>query len=231
MGGVTPRAVLLDALGTLLWLEPPARHLRRELAARAGVDVDEETAGAAMAAEIAYYRAHNLEGGDPAGLDDLRRRCAAVVAQELADRGHTVDPAAAGKALLAALRFQPFPEVPGALRRLRAAGARLVVASNWDLSLHERLVETGLGVLVDGVVTSAELGAAKPAAAIFERALRIAGVAAPEAVHAGDSLEEDVAGARAAGLEAVLVRRNGPPAPDGVAAVRDLAELADRLEA
>ena len=39
-----PRAALLDALGTLLWLEPPAPALRRELAARLGVDVGEEAA-------------------------------------------------------------------------------------------------------------------------------------------------------------------------------------------
>src|SRR5204863_85199 len=83
------------------------------------------------------YRAHNLEGGDPAGLDELRRRCAAVVAEQLDERGHEVDSEAVREALLAALRFQPFPEVPAALRRLRAAGVRLVVASNWDLSLHE----------------------------------------------------------------------------------------------
>jgi putative hydrolase of the HAD superfamily len=85
--------------------------------------------------------------------------------------------------------------------------------------------------LVDGVVTSAELGAPKPDPAIFERALRMAGVRASEALHAGDSPEEDVAGARAAGVDAVLVSRDGTPPPDGVAAVRDLAELAHRLGA
>jgi putative hydrolase of the HAD superfamily len=231
MGGVRPRAVLLDALGTLLWLEPPAPLLRRELAARAGVEVDEETARDAMAAEIAYYRAHNLEGGDPAGLDDLRRRCAAVVAERLAERGHEAPGEGVLDALLAALRFQPFPDAVPALRRLRAAGLRLVVASNWDLSLHERLVQTGLASLVDGVITSAELGAPKPDPAIFQRALELAGADPGEALHAGDSLEEDVAGARAAGVEAVLVRRDAAPPPDGVTAVRDLGELAEHVGA
>src|SRR5438034_2731051 len=53
-----PRAVLLDALGTLLTFDPPAGHLRDELRARLGVDVGAAAAEAAVRAEIAYYRAH-----------------------------------------------------------------------------------------------------------------------------------------------------------------------------
>ena len=52
--------VFLDALGTLVELQPPAPRLRALLAER-GFDVDEERAGAAFAAEIAYYLEHNLE--------------------------------------------------------------------------------------------------------------------------------------------------------------------------
>jgi HAD superfamily hydrolase (TIGR01509 family) len=77
---------------------------------------------------------------------------------------------------------------------------------------------------VDGVVTSADVGAAKPDAAVFRRALELAGVDAAGAVHVGDSLDNDVAGARAVGIRAVLVQRDGPP-PAGVEAVRSLTEL------
>jgi putative hydrolase of the HAD superfamily len=103
---------------------------------------------------------------------------------------------------------------------------RIVVVSNWDVSLHDRLAETGLAPLVDGAVASAELGHAKPDRAIFEQALALAGARADAALHAGDSLEADVEGALAAGLRAVLVARDGPAtAPDGVPVVRSLAEL------
>jgi putative hydrolase of the HAD superfamily len=112
------------------------------------------------------------------------------------------------------------------LGALRAQGARLIVVSNWDVSLHDVLAVTGLAALVDGAVSSAECGAAKPEAAIFERALVLAGDVAPAAaLHAGDTLEADVAGARAAGLEAVLVVRDGAPAPAGVRAIADLRAL------
>jgi putative hydrolase of the HAD superfamily len=219
------RAVLLDALGTLLYLEPPAPPLRRELAAR-GVEVDEETAGAALRAEIAYYRAHNLEGSDRAALAGLRRRCAGVLRDALGEAGRALTVEAVEEALLAALRFTPYPDALPALERLRAAGLRLVVVSNWDVSLHDRLAETGIAARVDGVIASAELGAAKPDPAIFRHALTMAGVASAEAVHVGDSPAADVAGARAAGIEPILIVRAPAAAPaEPVRTVASLAEL------
>jgi putative hydrolase of the HAD superfamily len=216
------QAVLLDALGTLLTFEPPAPHLRdalREL----GVDISEEVAAAAIGAEIAYYRAHLHEGRDPASLADLRTRSAAAMRSAL---GVAVDAAALTRALLASLRFRAYPDAAPALRELRARGVRLVVVSNWDVSLHERLRETGLAELVDGAVASAELGHAKPDGAIFARALELAGAPPEAALHAGDSVDADVTGALAAGLRAVLVARDGwPDAPAGVPVVRSLAEL------
>lgn len=216
-----PATVLLDALGTLVELERPWPHLVDELAAR-GVVVGEEDARAAMLAEMAYYRAHHDEAGDWAGLVDLRRRCAAVVQERL---GTSLPLDDVRDALLAAIRFRPYPEVAGTLARLRADGARLAVVSNWDVSLHDVLERTGLRRLVDAVVISAELGVAKPDPAIFYAALERLGADAAGAVHVGDSLDADVAGARAAGLEAVLVVRNGAVAPEGVRVVSSLAEL------
>ena len=122
-----------------------------------------------------------------------------------------------------------FADVPDALRELRAAGHRLVVVSNWDVSLHEMLRETGLDELVDAAISSAEAGARKPAPAIFARAVALAGGPedGPPALHAGDSVELDVAGALGAGLDAVLVARAGGVAgvPAGVPVIASLALL------
>jgi putative hydrolase of the HAD superfamily len=222
--------VTLDALGTLVALAPPAPLLVAELRAR-GVAASERQAAAALGAEIAYYRAHHDTAGDAAGLVRLRARCTAVLREELVRAGAAAGALPAAElqaALLASLRFAPYEEVPGALRALRDAGHRLVVVSNWDVSLHEMLRTTGLRALVDGAISSAEAGAAKPSPAIFARALALAGGAGGRALHAGDSVEYDVAGALAAGLEAVLVVRGGgaPAVPAGVRVVRSLGELA-----
>ena len=223
--------VTLDALGTLVALEPPAPLLTAELRGR-GVEVDERQAAVAIAAEIAYYQASHDMASDAASLARLRARCTEVLREHLLRAGAAVGDLPAGElqeALLASLRFVPYEEVPAALRALRDAGRRLVVVSNWDVSLHDMLRATGLRALVDGAVSSAEAGVAKPGAGIFQRALSLAGGDARDALHAGDSLEYDVAGARAAGLRAVLVARGAPPpaVPPGVSVIRSLAELAE----
>lgn len=166
---------------------------------------------------MAYYRANHDIASDRAGLAVLRARCTEVLRAELPASAQALAAEDLQAALMASLRFRPYPEVPAVLAQLRAAGIRTVVASNWDVSLHDVLAATGLDRLVDGVVTSAELGAAKPDPALFRRALEVAGARPGEAVHAGDSVEHDVAGAIAAGVRPVLVARGGQ-APAGVPA-------------
>jgi putative hydrolase of the HAD superfamily len=218
---VTTRAVLLDALGTLVELQPPAPRLR-VLLAEEGFEVSDERAAAGFGAEIGYYLQHHLEGGDRERLDDLRDRCAEALRAglELPELDHPT----ARRLMLGALGFRAYPDVEPALRELRAGGLRLVIASNWDCSLPDWLGPAGLMDLVDGVVSSAEVGEAKPAPAVFLRALELAGAAPAEAVHVGDSLENDVAGARAAGIRPLLLVRDGGP-PPGVEAIRSLTQL------
>jgi putative hydrolase of the HAD superfamily len=215
--------VMLDALGTLVELQPPAPRLRALLAQR-GFEVDEQRAGAAFAAEIAYYLEHNLEGSDRARLDDLRDRCAEVMMASLDLPG--LDHATGREVMLGSLEFSAFPDVLPALSAL--AGHRRVVVSNWDCSLPDWLRGAGVLEHVDAVVTSAEVGVAKPGRAIFERALELAGAQPADAVHVGDSVENDVAGALAAGIRPVLVARDGS-SPAGVETIRSLTELPSLL--
>jgi len=224
IAAMPPRAILLDALGTLVALEPPVPAFTALMRERHGIDLDAAAVGRAFGVEMRHYRERCVGAADATALASLRRECAAIVAGELELElpAGELEPT-----LLDSLRFSPYPEVPGALARWRAAGRRLVVASNWDVSLHDVLAATGLAQALDGVVTSAEVGAAKPAAAPFEAALALAGATAAEAVHVGDGLVEDVEGARAAGIEAFWLRRapSDEPAPDGVAVIASLDEL------
>jgi putative hydrolase of the HAD superfamily len=214
-------AVFLDALGTLVELQPPAPRLRARLAEE-GFEVTEVRAAAGFAAEISYYLAHHLEGSDRQRLDDLRDRCATAMMEALELPG--LDHATARRAMLGALEFTPFPDALEGLGELRGRGLALVVVSNWDCSLPDWLGPTGLLELVDGVVTSADVGVAKPDPAVFRRALELARVDGAGAVHVGDSLENDVAGARAAGIRPIMVARDGTVAAD-VETVRALTEV------
>jgi putative hydrolase of the HAD superfamily len=232
------RAVFLDALGTLVALDDPTPALVRELAERHGIEVSRDEARAALRAEMAYYREHHDDASDRERLADLRLRCARVLTQALPEAARGLSPDDALETLLAALRFEAYAEVPAALAELREDGLALVVVSNWDVSLHDVLDATGLTPLLDGVLTSAEVGSAKPGTEIFARALDLAGAVASEVLHVGDSPGHDVAGALASGIEPVLLVRDPaarPPVPDlsapapdlDLSSVRTIASLAE----
>jgi putative hydrolase of the HAD superfamily len=224
-GEVRRRAVLLDAMGTLLTFGDPAPRLRAGLAERLGVDVGDAAARAAIRAEIAHYRAHLHLGRDEASLAALRADCAEAMRPVLGPAAEAPGEQLTA-ALLDALVFSAYPDSAPALLALRADGWTLVVVSNWDTSLHDRLAETGLAELVDGAVASAEVGAAKPDGAIFARALALAGADAADAWHVGDDVRADVEGALAAGIRPVLVARHGEaPELDGVPVIRTLEGL------
>jgi putative hydrolase of the HAD superfamily len=206
------KAVFLDALGTLVELEPPWVGLRAAL----GDEVPEERLIAAVHAEMEYYKEHSHEGRDPESLADLRARCAAVLSAEL---GMEVDV----ETLIDSIRFSPFPDAAPALEQLGSRGMRLVCVSNWDCSLGAVLRRCGLAEHLDGAISSAEAGARKPDPAIFEPALALAGCAPQEALHVGDTREEDVDAARAAGIRSLLIDR------DGNGDVASLGEVAGRL--
>jgi putative hydrolase of the HAD superfamily len=71
------------------------------------------------------------------------------------------------------------------------------------------LERCGLAELLAGTVSSAEAGARKPDPAIFATALGLVGCEPAEALHVGDTPEEDLDGARAAGIRALLIDREG----------------------
>jgi putative hydrolase of the HAD superfamily len=220
-------AVLLDALGTLVALEPPPPLLAAEFRRRFAIELTEDEARRAIAAEITYYREHLDEGRDESALADLRRRCASALRAALpqSEAVAALDGPGLTDALLASLRFRSFPDAPAALASWRARGLKLIVVSNWDISLADVLARLQLSPLLNGVVTSASVGARKPSPEIFEHALDLAHAAPDRAIHIGDSVEEDVAGARAAGVEPVLLRRDGTPGPAGVRTITTLTEL------
>jgi putative hydrolase of the HAD superfamily len=197
-------------------MEPPAPRL----AAALGVGLEE--AEGAFRAEIDYYVEHHVEGRDEESLSALRDRCAAAIRESLGIGD--LDLARVRAAMLDSIRFSAYPDAAPALRELRARGVRLVVASNWDCSLGEVLERAGLASLVDGVVSSAMVGAAKPEPALFEAALELAGCPAEQALHVGDSLSKDIAGAAAAGIAAVLLDRDGAE-PNAPRRIESLAEL------
>jgi HAD superfamily hydrolase (TIGR01509 family) len=121
------------------------------------------------------------------------------------------------------------PGTAEALDRLRAAGLRLGVVSNSDGRVEEALTAAGIRDRFELVLDSALVGVEKPDPAIFRAALTALGVAPEEALYVGDLYDVDVVGARAAGMEAMLLVPDAAvPGPD-CRRVESLVALADDL--
>jgi len=109
---------------------------------------------------------------------------------------------------------------PGALellQDLRRAGFRLGIISNFDLRLREILKQVGVLDLFEQIVVSSQVGAEKPSARIFEEALHRFAVEPAELLHVGDEEKADGDGARALGIQALVLGFTG-------SGLRDLRE-------
>lgn len=227
------RAVFFDFYGTLAdW--PQAEYIQRDAAATEGVVLDPAAVLRAYPAANAYMDAENArepvyqrtrEERDAfyaeyerrilagAGAEDASLETAARVWRRVADTPSDL-----------AL----FPDAKDALEELYGLGLTLGVISNIGASLDAQLDKLGVGHLLTARVTTLDVGASKPDARIFRRALELAQAEPSEAVHVGDSVFTDVWGARNAGIAPVLIRR-GPSVeslPEGVPVAVSLREAA-----
>ena len=116
-----------------------------------------------------------------------------------------------------------------ALRAVRTAGLGAVVLTNGNTA-HQRykLDRMGLTAEIDELITGDDLPATKPDPRAFAYALERLGASPDEVMMVGDSLENDIRGAQAAGIHAVLIDRNDRHAQADVPRIRSLTELSPR---
>ena len=123
-----------------------------------------------------------------------------------------------------------FPETVSTLARLKAQGLELGIISNFDSRLFTVMRGLGIADSFDTVTISSLAQAAKPAPKIFRIALEKHAVEPEEALHVGDSMRDDVEGARTTGLHAVLLDREGQRRGSDVRSIRTLDELLPLIE-
>jgi putative hydrolase of the HAD superfamily len=215
-----PEGLLLDAMGTLIGLRRSVGSTYAAFAAEHGVNVEAEAINAVFpqlfraAPPLAFPR---LEG--EALLEAEQAWWGALIDGCLKACGHDDPlPEGLGPALFryyaTAEPWQVYGDVAEHLQQWRSAGLKLAVVSNFDQRLHGLLDQLELAPLIDAVVVSSVVGAAKPDPRPFERALELLELPATAAWHIGDS-PEDEAGARAAGLHCVLIQRKQPAGTPG----------------
>lgn len=126
--------------------------------------------------------------------------------------------------------WQLFPETAQTLAALKAHGVELGIISNFDSRLFSVIRGLGLADMFDTVTISSLAQAAKPAPKIFQLALDKHAVDPEEALHIGDSLRDDVEGARKAGLHSLLLDREGTQQRTDIRSIRALNELLPLIE-
>ena len=102
-----------------------------------------------------------------------------------------------------------YDDVIPTLQGLESMGLKLAVISNWDDRLIPLLEKLGLATYFDEIIVSAAHGAHKPDASIFHHAAARLSVPINGLLHIGDSVREDLEGARSAGASALRIRRSG----------------------
>ncbi|MFA5976164.1 MAG: HAD-IA family hydrolase [Elusimicrobiota bacterium] len=121
-----------------------------------------------------------------------------------------------------------FDDALPVLDTLKAAGYRMGIISNWDHRLFSIVDQLNLSSYFDHVTASSAVGVAKPGAGIFQHALDFYQVTPDLCLHVGDSLVDDYQGARAVGMQAVLLDRHAKPYNDTVR-IDSLLKLPDLL--
>ena len=110
-------------------------------------------------------------------------------------------------------RHEPIPDAREILERL-GRECRLVLLTNGAPGIQRaKLAGSGFAPHFEAIVVSGEFGVGKPDPAIFEHALKLAGVAADETVMIGNSFANDVIGAQNAGIKAVWFNLDHEPIP------------------
>lgn len=183
------RAITLDAAGTLIVPHPSVGAVYAEVAAAGGLDRDVADLEHAFPTAFATTRER---WGVPYGRDedDARRFWMAVVDATFGEplpyeiACGLYDTFATGR------RWRVLPGVRETLDFLRSAGLPLAVVSNFDGRLLQVLAELDLGPFA-AVVTSAQVGRAKPDPAPLLAACALLGVTAADVLHLGDSERED----------------------------------------
>jgi HAD superfamily hydrolase (TIGR01549 family) len=121
-----------------------------------------------------------------------------------------------------AAQFELYDDAVPVLRQLRGAGLKLGLVSNTSRDLGAFVRHFGLDV--DAWLASGSYGKVKPSPLIFRAALELVACEPADALMVGDSPEDDVAGARAVGMQALLLDRQGR-FPDAVERIQSLDEL------
>ncbi len=232
MPGARIQAIVIDAVGTLIEPSPSVSEAYTQAALRQGIALDRVLVKERFRNHFRRDEAHELRG--PMATDEGTEwkrwnRIVHAVLPEVPDATRAF--AELWDHFARPESWVVFDDAVAALDCWTRAGLAVRIASNFDSRLRGVLAGfPELAAWRDGLVISSEVGYRKPHGRFYEVACERLGVEPPRVLCIGDDLVNDVQGALRAGLQAVLLDRDGQIPLEGdlpVRRVRSLSELAE----
>jgi putative hydrolase of the HAD superfamily len=232
------RAVFLDIGDTVMRPNPSWEHVYAMAFEEYGVHVEVEDLQRAL--RQAYrHGGWGLDTGFEPTEETSFRRTVEIDAAAIAELGLEPMPDAffrrLGELFMVTSHWHIFPDAYPTLIALKKRGLIVGAVSNWVWNLPELLHALDLVRHFDFIAASARIGFEKPHQKIFEWALERAEVAPASVIHVGDHIGADVEGARAVGIDGVLIDRHARYAaeeiPEGVHVIRSLDALLPLVDA
>ena len=205
------RAIVLDAVGTLIDADPSVSAVYAEVARRQGVVIDAATIRTRFPG--AFHAVFQVSTPDGLATDEAtEKRCWRKVVSEVLRE--VPDSARAFEELWDHFAqpesWRTFPDVRPVMEAIQAAGLMVRIGSNFDARLRPVIAGLpDLEALRDSLVISSEVGRRKPHELFYKAACADLGVAASQVLFVGDDIENDLEGPQRAGLKALLINR-GP---------------------
>lgn len=230
--------VVFDAVGTVIRPEPSIAVAYHAIGSQFGSHRTVDDVRVRFSAAFAETERNDLANGlgltTNASVEEARwRHVVSSVFPEVADVEGCFQALHDYFALPSA--WSLFDDTAPTLKALRDGGLRLAIASNFDHRLHSICDGTLALTLFEKRYVSSELGYRKPSDHFFREVITDLDVAPKRVLMVGDSLENDVEGALAIGMQASLISRGnadiatdpnvGTGFGDRVSVIRSLAEL------
>ncbi len=199
------RAVLFDAAETLFTTRVSVGSIYGSLAREYGSEASNEAIHAAF---LRHFR-----GAGPVSPENQKNWWKDIVHRVFSDVGMVRDFDRFFEQVYDSFRdsqnWRLFPETQSVLQELKSRGLKLGIVSNFDDRIYSVMRSLDILAFFDVVTISSEAGYCKPDVRIFETAVRAMSVPPAAILFVGDSLHDDVEAGLQAGLQAVLVDRNG----------------------
>ncbi|HEY9638104.1 MAG TPA: HAD family hydrolase [Coleofasciculaceae cyanobacterium] len=210
-----PKVIFLDAVGTLFGVRGSVGEVYSAIAGQFGVQVPAESLNEAFLKAFAASKAPVFPGSTPEEIPHCEFEWWLVIARRTFQQVGVHDQFANFTDFFDELYHhfataQPwfiYPDVLPSLEKWQRLGIELGIVSNFDSRIRYVLEALKLDKFFTSVTISTETGFAKPDPRIFAVALEKHHCAAKDAWHIGDSSKEDLQGAKAAGLRAILLER------------------------